>query len=324
MYGRSVTAARWRWLVVLAAAWFASTAQGHDSLAPLGAPHQWLPADIWLQRHWIPFDQRRLEQALGLRGRDLEAYLVNDHHTLADLARRRGVDVNRLADELVAPWRPTVTPTHLEMLRGRTMQILTQGHLAQHAFFHVYHSLGSTPVAEGLFGVSPPELDSRRHSKQTPLEVALEHGKDEAALTAGLIALLRSHRDTGVRLQEAWPAQSDRLLARQIRTLPCWLNSLRPSHDWGNPYGKAMAQHGPHARGWPATRAERALDEQRVERFWHRLRWTCWPRVPQWRWSGDAVAFGAVRWTRRPAPSHTCTFGDRARISSTTAVFASA
>lgn len=258
-------------------------------MAPPGAPHQWLPNDRWLQEHWIPFDQRRLERALGLGAKELEAYLVNDHHTLADLARRRGLPVASLADRLVAPWRRRVGASHVAMLRGRTMQILTQGHLAQHAFFHVFHSLGSTFVAEGLFGVSSVELDAQRRLGRTPLEVALEHGKREAALTEGLVELLRRHRDGGVRLLEAWPAQSDRMLARQVATLPCWLRSVRPSMDWGNPYGKAMHQHGRHARGWPATSAQEREDERRVRRFYARLRWTCWPRVPPWRWSSLAA-----------------------------------
>jgi hypothetical protein len=290
--------------VAVAAALFGpARAHGHDSMAPRGAPHQWLPGDRWLQEHWIPFDQRRLERALGLRGRGLESYLVNDHHTLAELARRRGVDVDRLADHLVAPWRPLVSASHVAMLRGRTMQILTQGHLAQHVFFHVYHSLGSSYVANALFGISSLELDALRKLRQTPLEVATAHGKTEPALTAGLIDLLRSHRDEGVRLQEAWPAQADRLLARQIRTLPCWLRSLRPSMDWGNPYGKATHQHGPHPAGWPATPAQTRLDERRVRRFWTKLKWTCWPRVPIWRWPRHAVALAAAAPTRWTPPT---------------------
>ena len=260
--------------VVLAAV----PARAHDSMAPAGALHQWLPGDRWLQEHWIPFDRRRLEAALGLRGRALEAYLVNDHHTLAELARRRRVDVGRLADRLVSSW----PAQHRRMLRRRTMQILTQGHLAQHVFFHVFHSLGSSAVATSLFGVSAEELDALRRQRRTPLSVALEHGKDVATLTAGLGELLRLHRDTGVALGESWPAEADRLLARQLRTLPCWLRSLRPSMDWGSPYGKALAQHGAHTRGWPATDRERRIDERRVHRFWRRLRWTCWPRVPDW------------------------------------------
>ena len=292
-------------VAIAAAALVAGPARAHDSNAPAGELHQWLPGDRWLQEHWIPFDRRRLEAALGLRGRDLEAYLVNDHHTLADLARRRGVDVRRLADRLVSPW----PAERRAQLRRRTMQILTQGHLAQHVFFHVFHSLGSSSVAAGLFGVSADELDALRLQRRTPLSVALEHGKQEATLTAGLVALLRSHRDAGVALGESWPAEADRMLARQVATLPCWLRSLRPSMDWGSPYGKALAEHGAHARGWPATDAERRIDERRVQRFWHRLRRTCWPRVPDWREPATetSVVFApAVAWPPPPAstPRH--------------------
>jgi hypothetical protein len=136
-------------------------------------------------RHWVPFDRERLERALRLRGRSLEAYLFNDHHTLAELARRRGINVNWLADHLVAPWQPIVDAQNLAVLRGRTVRVLTQGHLAQHVF----------------------------------------------------------------RTQQAWPAQADRILARQVETLPCWLRSLVPAMDPGGPYGKATWQHGRHARG---------------------------------------------------------------------------
>jgi hypothetical protein len=281
-------------LGIAAIALGASPARAHDSMAPAGELHQWLPNDRWLQEHWIPFDRRRLETALGLHGSDLESFLVNDHHTLAALARQRGVDVQRLADELVAPW-PAARRAEL---RGRTMQILTQGHLAQHVFFHVFHSLGSSTVAADLFGVSADELDALRLRRRTPLDVALEHGKDEAGLTAGLVRLLRSHRDAGVARGESWPAEADRMLARQVATLPCWLQSLRPSMDWGSPYGKALAQHGAHARGWPSTPAELRIDDRRVHRFWRRLRWTCWPRVPDWRRPAGAVtaSASAVAW----------------------------
>jgi hypothetical protein len=67
-----------------------STAAGHDSLAPPGAAHQWLPDEPWVMEHRIPFDQAVLQRELGLRGWRLEAYLFNDHHTLAMLAHRRG------------------------------------------------------------------------------------------------------------------------------------------------------------------------------------------------------------------------------------------
>jgi hypothetical protein len=106
----------------------------HDNLAPRGAPHRWLPHEPWVMQHRIPFDEARLQAALGLRGRQLESYTLDDHHRLADLARWRGLDPDALADELVAPWRSQVGDDELAVLRKRTMRLLTQGHLAQHVF----------------------------------------------------------------------------------------------------------------------------------------------------------------------------------------------
>ena len=68
----------------------AAPARAHDSLAPAGAGHNWLPDEEWVHRHWLPFDERELEAALGLRGRELEAYLYDDHHTLAGSGSVRG------------------------------------------------------------------------------------------------------------------------------------------------------------------------------------------------------------------------------------------
>lgn len=235
-------------------------------------------------RHWIPFDQATLERALGLSGRQLEAYLFNDHHTLAELARRRGVHLGELADHLVAPWHTLVDDQHLALLRARTVRVLTQGHLAQHVFFHLFHSLGSRPVAHELFGMSSAALDRVRRRGRTPLEVATRHGVPEHELTDGLLELLRTQHQEGIRTLQAWPAQSDRILARQTQTLACWLRSLPPSMDPGGLYGKATWQHGQHGRGWPSTPRQRRINERRVERVRRKLRWTCWPRVPAWSW----------------------------------------
>lgn len=271
-------------MMLLTLAW-PSAAAAHDSLAPRGAVHQWLPSEEWVMRHWIPFDQRRLEEALGFRGRMLEAYLFNDHHTLAELARRRGSSARALADELIEPWNGTVDPSHVAVLRGRTLRILTQGHLAQHLFFHVFHSLGSRRAAHEVFGTSSRHLQSLRMQGDTPLAVARRHGMSRRQLTEGVLRLLEGHHHEGIRTKEAWPAQSDLLLARQIDTLDCWLRSPAPWRDRGNPYGKAMWQHGRHDATWPSTARDRRSNEQRVERVRRKLRWTCWPKVPAWSWA---------------------------------------
>src|SRR4051794_5544282 len=74
----------------------------HDSLAPPGGSHNWLPAELWVYAHWVPFDEQALYDALGLDARSLEAYLYDDHRRLADLALARGITVDELADRLIA------------------------------------------------------------------------------------------------------------------------------------------------------------------------------------------------------------------------------
>ncbi len=129
---------------------FAAPARAHDSLAPAGAGHNWLPDEEWVHRHWLPFDERQVEAALGLRGRELEAYLYDDHHTLAALARARGVGLDALVDRLLAGWGDV---PQRAVLRERTVRVLEQGHLAQHLFFHVFHGLELHPHSEHLFGM---------------------------------------------------------------------------------------------------------------------------------------------------------------------------
>jgi hypothetical protein len=261
----------------------AASAVGHDSLSPSGALHRWLPNERWVMRHWIPFDEHTLQADLGLPGRQLESFTLNDHHTLAALARQRGIDVDSLTDDLVAPWRKQVDEERLALLRDRTQRVLTQGHLAQHVFFHVFHSFGLAPVARELFGVSSHHLDVLRMHGMTPLAVARRHGGEpERVIVRRLVRLLRRHRNIAVARREELPAEADRFLARQIARLPCWVRSLRPTTDPGNPYGKGIHEHGSHPRDWPQTARQRRDDERRVEQFRRALQWTCWPRIPRW------------------------------------------
>ena len=271
------------------AAGVAPQAGAHDSLAPPGAPHTWLPGEDWVMRHWVPLDERALTTRLGLRARDLEAYLYNDHHALSDLVRARGLDPARLRDELVAPWRPLVGTMHLEVLRDRTERMLTQPHLAQHVLFHVFHGgmLAHDPL--GTFGLPAATVGQMRLDGLTPVEVAARGGVDAASVHADLLHHFRHERDEGVRRRAVWPDQARRMLARQTARLACWLRSPRPGGDPANPYGKARFWHGPHARAWPRTRRQRAANERRVERLRRRLRHGCWPRPAAWSWRAHGL-----------------------------------
>jgi hypothetical protein len=249
----------------------AAPARAHDSLAPRGASHNWLPTEEWVARHWIPFDEQALKAELGLKGRDLHAYLYNDHRTLAALSD----DPEALADRLVAPWQG-IGDEHRALLRERTLRILTQGHLAQHMFFHVYHG---APIHR-LFG---PETHAHRSaSGETYAELALRHGIGLAAVKTWLATEFETDRRDGVERLEAWPSEADRLTARRLSWLHCWLTRPPPGQDPANPYGKNRFLHGAHAAGWPATASQRREDDRRVDRFRRALPKSCWPIPPRW------------------------------------------
>jgi hypothetical protein len=258
----------------------ARTAIAHDSLAPAGAAHNWLPGEEWVYRHWIPFDEQVLKLALGLQGRELEAYLYNDHHTLAELAVARGVHPEQLADYLVAPWRPIADHAHVTMLRDRTMRLLTQGHLAQHVFFHVFHGLDASAGARKAFGISPERYLKLRSARASPLDIARKGEMPVSGIRQMMIELFRTDYQRGIDSGQTWAAESELIMTRQLARLPCWTRSPPARWDPGNPYGKQMQQHGDHPSDWPRTPAERREDHRRVDRSRRSLPRSCWRRPP--------------------------------------------
>jgi hypothetical protein len=257
-------------------------APAHDSLAPHGAPHTWLPKEQWVARHWIPFDEQLLKRELGLRGRELEAYLYDDHRTLAALARRRGIAPEQLADRVLAPWGLPAGDARLALLRDRALRILTQGHLAQHMFFHVFHGVGLRSAARSVFGVSGARYWRLRKRGHTPLGIARRGGVPAAAARTRMARLLRAHHDEGIRLGMASPLEADRILRRQLRALGCWLRRPLAGHDHANPYGKARLHHGGHGTHRHMTPARRRRAARRIERVRRSLPKSCWKRPPAW------------------------------------------
>lgn len=255
-------------------------AGAHDSLAPRDGGHNWLPDEEWVHRHWVPFDERELGAALGLRDGELEAYLYNDHHTLAALARSRGIGVDALVERLVGAWGPV---PQLDELRARTRRLLTQGHLAQHVFFHVFHGVELGEHSDHVFGMPVDAYRALREDGASYAEIASAGAVELTVLRDQVVAGLLANRRDGVANGQAWPAQSDRILRRTLQRLPCWLDRPPAALDPANPYGKNRFLHGPHAAGWPATAAQRRTDERRVERFRAGLARACWPRVHRWK-----------------------------------------
>lgn len=259
-------------------------AHAHDSLAPPGAWHNWLPDEGWVHHRWVPFDEAALTHALGLPRLDLQSYLYNDHHSLAQLAQRRGLSSADLATRLVVPWQG-ISDAHRAVLRDRTMRILTQGHLSQHVFFHVFHGRELFPHSQDLFGMPAPAYEQLRHQGLSYVAIARHGGVPAAAMRAGVVALVEREHAIGIAQQESWPSQSHRLLERTLAWLPCWLRRPLPARDPANPYGKNRLLHGVHDARWPANARQRRDDERRVSRVLRRLPASCWTRPRAWSWA---------------------------------------
>ena len=119
-------------VAVAAVAVWAVPTGAHDSKAPRQAHHHWLPNEVWSHKHWIPYDEEELYAALGVDTQTLFAWLADDHHTIAQLARRRGVDPRTLVKRLMEPRRAELTKTEYAVLCERAERTITEGHLGWH------------------------------------------------------------------------------------------------------------------------------------------------------------------------------------------------
>ncbi len=200
-----------------------------DSEAPATAPPHWLPPEAWVYNHWIPYDEGRLYRLLRITRSDLWQQLRDDRRNVAGLARRRGWrSMDRLAGALVAPWRGEVSAGRLAILRSRARRTLTQGHMAQHLFFHSLHQFAIASEAPDIFGVTDARFRAlRRERELSPLTIARLHGRSPARVEALSIGVLRGQARTGVRGQATTPRQAQLLLRRQISQLPRWLAQAR-------------------------------------------------------------------------------------------------
>jgi Tol biopolymer transport system component len=200
-----------------------------DSEAPAGAPPHWLPNEAWVMQHWLPFDEERLYSLLHSSRGEVWRWLRDDTRNLAGLARERGWQPEALARELVAPWRGKLSdPSRLALLQSRALRVLTQGHLSQHIFFHSLHQNAIPDNAPAIFGVaSREEFQTLRRSELSPVQICRLNGlsRSHAATTAE--QTLRSMLERGVHGQAIPQSQADRLLARQLRQLPRWLQQTR-------------------------------------------------------------------------------------------------
>jgi hypothetical protein len=236
--------------ICLCAAALAAPAQGHDSDAPPGAPHAWLPEVPWVMQHWVPFDEARLHEALGIDNLTLERWLRNDHHTIGELAlKRTGARVPALTEYLIEPWKGHVSPEQLEVLRRHTRSMLTQGHLAQHVLYHYFHGTTALEHTRAIFGVSRRTFQVLRAHGRTPLQIGRIGGKTRQEVTDGMRAVLANASAAGVSRRLQTPEQAAYMQRRRAAVLSCFLHRPLPKYDAGSPSGDHWSSHRPHTRG---------------------------------------------------------------------------
>ena len=163
----------------------AAPVRAQDPDAPPGASVRWLPCERWVMMHWIPFDERRLFGVLGITRDQAQAWMVDDvHHTFAQIARRRGLKPAGAARRLVDPWTRGRRPSERALLRERARRLLTNGHLSQHVFFHVFHHPDLGAHAERLYGLSPMRYLALRRAGYAPAEIATVGGRSRSGARA--------------------------------------------------------------------------------------------------------------------------------------------
>jgi hypothetical protein len=203
--------------------------QSLDSEAPPGAPPHWLPNERWVMQHWLPFDEARLYALLHSSRGEVWRWLRDDTRTLAGLARERGWEPQDLARALVAPWKGHLDqPSRLALLQSRALRVLTQGHLSQHILFHSLHQNAIPDNSPAIFGVaSREEFQTLRRSELSPLQICRLNGLSRSHAATSAEQTLRGMLERGVRGQAIPESQARRLLARQLRQLPRWLQQTR-------------------------------------------------------------------------------------------------
>ena len=232
-------------MVLVLAVALPAAAHAADPEAPPDSPAHWLPGETWVSNHWLPYDERRLHRLLKVERIDIWRQLRDDRRSIAQMARRKGWRPSRLATALVAPWRGKVSARRLALLRSRALRTLTQGHMAQHIFFHSLHQFAVPQRARFIFGVRRDRFTELRRQELSPLQIGMLYGRSPGQVQAAVMDTLRARARAGVRTESTPPAQAGLLLSRQLSQVPRWLQQARyngppKTHHHGSRRGQLL------------------------------------------------------------------------------------
>jgi hypothetical protein len=241
-----------------------SPAVAHDAPMPPGLRHGLLPNERWVMQHWSPLDEQ----------------------TLADALR---MPLETLVDKLSA-WTANVPNADPEVVKQRIRLVLVSGHLAQHVLFHVFHGEDLSPAMKQAAKISAARFATLRNDRWSYRRLILHAGGDPAAAMDELATQIRHRQQTGLDSGQTPQSQSARLVARQLRRLPCWFGRAAQPLDPAAPYDRDYTKHAPEhsEKDVPTTRAQQAVEERLIAHGLATRPHACWD-LPE-RFAGDPGA----------------------------------
>ena len=173
---------------------------------------------------------------VAIRGASASERSADLSSRTAQLAARRSPPHDRAVDStgrpiglpvaprLVAPRAARVDPAQYQRLLERTERTLTQGHLAQHVFFHYLHQAETKAHAWEIFGVSPSQFQRLRAAGFTPAEIGALRQRSRAFIADAITRVCRLSAAAGVRRGDTSARQAARFLSRQRRGVDAYLD----------------------------------------------------------------------------------------------------
>ncbi len=211
--------------VVMAALWMAigsSVAGATDSLAPPGAPPDWLPSIGWVRQRWLPYRESDLLRILDLPQNGLARYITNSKG-LDTIVRKRGLQLQRVERELLAPWHGRVSAPEYRVLLEHTNETFTQHHLAVHMFFHNFHLWSVSNTLLALTHLSYPQIGQLRTAGLSLMDIAVRQGHTQGQVIAAMDRALRSAARQGVREHQVLPDQEAIWLGENLRGIGAFM-----------------------------------------------------------------------------------------------------
>lgn len=210
----------------------AQTARAADPDAPAGAPPTWLPHQPWVMDHWLPYAETTLYRTLGMSRDQVLQWLKahDDHASLLELARQRGVPTTGLAARLVGRRQPGVSRAQYRLLLAHAQTTLTQPHLAHHMLGHLMHVLPLLKAMPAIFGYQGlNQVIVLRDQGMSYWQIGSRRGVTEAALWRRIMKVLTATDHQGLKLGQMPIPQASSWLARQRDNLTRWLTFVPPA-----------------------------------------------------------------------------------------------